>query len=74
MAQDNPSNNIGSAAESLVAPPSVTDFRSQAQDALNSKKSTIITAAMSEAIPDVVHDAIGNFLGRVNYQPYASCQ
>ena len=74
-AQDDPSNNIGSSAEPIIGAPGATDsaFQQQVQNILNPKVSSITNAASSEAIPDPVHDAAGNFLGYVNYQPYAPC-
>ncbi len=76
-AQDNPSNNLGAGAEPLIGTPSTTmNTFSQATvpNTLNAGVNAITSATSSESIPGVNYDALGNFLGYVNYAPYHSCQ
>ena len=68
------SNNPGDYVESRVAGPGTIGptFDSATGSGLNSRYQNILTAFSVEPF-SINDDAVGNFLGNINYAPYAAC-
>jgi len=78
IAQDNPNNNLGVAAEGFVKPPEIgpEGFRIALEQLLLAKEKAIFDAVRAEPCGGYVNrDHSGNceFLGYVNFPPYQPC-
>jgi len=71
-AQNIPTNNLGTVAESIVGLTDPTTLANNATSTLNGKQNTITTATQVEPC-DVTHNASCVFQGFINFFPYQAC-
>lgn len=73
LAQNIPTNNLGTVAEAIVGLTDPTTLANNATNTLSGKQDTITTATQVEPF-DVTHNASCIFQGFINFLPYQACQ